>query len=204
MHDVAYDEGSRTAKSELTRARIVRAAREVFAELGYAATTYQAIATRAKLTRPAINHYFPAKSALYHAALRQAREVFIIPVAKRALREEGLVARLSALIASAVQAKNEDPAFAAFQITAVMDGQRHPELNEFQPEFLRGFLGQAIDDAVEQGELAGDCDRVALTETLVAVLWGLNVYAGYFGNARQVEQVATNLQQLLAGNLWQN
>ena len=41
-----------------TRARILRAARAVFSEMGYDAATFQAIADRADLTRPAINHYF--------------------------------------------------------------------------------------------------------------------------------------------------
>src|ERR1700694_2323766 len=48
-----------------TRERIVRAAREVFSELSYDAATFQAIAIRADLTRPAINHYFSSKRVLY-------------------------------------------------------------------------------------------------------------------------------------------
>ena len=42
----------------------MRAAREVFSELGYDAATFQAIAIRADLTRPAINHYFASKRVL--------------------------------------------------------------------------------------------------------------------------------------------
>ena len=51
------------AKAAETRERILRAAREVFSELGYDAATFQAIAIRADLTRPAINHYFASKRA---------------------------------------------------------------------------------------------------------------------------------------------
>src|ERR1700749_5306268 len=53
------------AKAAETRKRILRAAREVFSERGYDAATFPAIAIRADLTRPAINHYFENKSVLY-------------------------------------------------------------------------------------------------------------------------------------------
>ncbi len=49
----------------------MRAAREVFSELGYDAATFQAIAIRADLTRPAINHYFASKRLLYQEVVDQ-------------------------------------------------------------------------------------------------------------------------------------
>src|SRR5262245_45562436 len=48
-----------------TRQEILRVARLVFSELGYERTTFQEIATRAGLTRPAVNHYFRDKAELY-------------------------------------------------------------------------------------------------------------------------------------------
>ncbi len=50
--------------SAVTRERILQAARKVFAESGYDAATFQAIATEIGLTRPAINNSFPSKPAL--------------------------------------------------------------------------------------------------------------------------------------------
>ena len=49
----------------------MRAAREVFSELGYDAATFQAIAIRADLTRPAINHYFASKRVLWAEVVEQ-------------------------------------------------------------------------------------------------------------------------------------
>src|SRR5690348_18145496 len=60
------------AKAAETRERIVRAAREVFSELGYDAATFQAIAIRADLTRPAINHYFASKRVLWSEEIGRA------------------------------------------------------------------------------------------------------------------------------------
>jgi AcrR family transcriptional regulator len=53
------------AKADDTRKRILHAARQVFSERGYEGATFQAIALHADLTRPAINHYFSSKRALY-------------------------------------------------------------------------------------------------------------------------------------------
>ena len=48
----------------------MQAARLVFAECGYDGATFQAIAVRADLTRPAINHYFSTKRLLGNQRVR--------------------------------------------------------------------------------------------------------------------------------------
>jgi len=55
----------------------LRAAREVFCELGYDAATFQAIAIRADLTRPAINHYFANKRVLYDEVVEKANQMLV-------------------------------------------------------------------------------------------------------------------------------
>src|ERR1700759_455288 len=65
------------AKAAETRERIVRAAREVFSELGYDAATFQEIAVRADLTRPAINHYFKSKRVLYQVVVERTNELVV-------------------------------------------------------------------------------------------------------------------------------
>ena len=62
------------AKADETRKRILRAARLVFSERGYDGATFQAIAVRADLTRPAINHYFPSKRMLYREVVDETNE----------------------------------------------------------------------------------------------------------------------------------
>ena len=55
-----------------TRLRLLDAARDCFAERGYAATTLRDIARRAELTQPLIHHYFGSKQALFEAVLDHA------------------------------------------------------------------------------------------------------------------------------------
>ena len=181
----------------------MRAAREVFSERGYDAATFQAIAVRADLTRPAINHYFSNKRALYSEVTKETNKVVVAASIQRAQRETSLAGRVSAFIDAATQAEIENRTAAAFLITVALESQRHPELGHGEAESVRStreFLSWAVDDAIKRGELAADTDAAALTSTLIAVLLGVGFYAGFVA-AHELETVTHQLHQLLVGSL---
>jgi AcrR family transcriptional regulator len=192
-------------KSADTRQRIIRVAREVFSELGYDAATFQAIAARADLTRPAINHYFSSKRVLYREALDEASVLVIVPAIERARRETTLIGRLSSFIASLVQANaGEQSAAGAFVVTSVLESHRHPELRENDSLLnSRDFFTWVVADAVEHGELTTQADVSSLVEMLTAVMWGIGFYAAFVGTQHELEAITANLRLLLANKLWQ-
>jgi AcrR family transcriptional regulator len=57
---------------EVTRARILEAAKKEFAKLGLAGARVEAIATRAKANKRMIYHYFGSKEELFQAVLEDA------------------------------------------------------------------------------------------------------------------------------------
>ena len=118
------------AKAAETRERILRAAREVFSELGYDAATFQAIAIRADLTRPAINHCFANKRVLYGEVLDQTNAMVVAAGRRRAEEETTFIRRLSSFFVAAIQADSEDRSAAAFLVTSILEAQRHPELRQ--------------------------------------------------------------------------
>jgi TetR/AcrR family transcriptional regulator, repressor for uid operon len=194
------------AKADETRQRILQAARLVFSERGYDGATFQAIAARADLTRPAINHYFSSKRALYREVLAETNELVIGNSIKRAEREVTLVARLSAFISSAVAANSKNPAVSTFIVTAVLESQRHPELNTAGNDSVRiarEFLLSDVNDAIERGEVIPDVDASALVESLLVVLCGVGLYAGYVESYQAMLGITGMLRQLLEGALWQ-
>jgi AcrR family transcriptional regulator len=177
----------------------------VFSECGYEAATFQAIAIRADLTRPAINHYFPSKLVLYNEVLEQTNNLVVVAAVERARREATLIGQLVAFIAAATQGDSENPSSAAFLLTSVVESRRHPELRELGNESLRltrEFLTDAIEAAIRDGELTTSTDLASLTEMLVAVLFGIGFYADFVGSRRQLSVITNQLQQLMAGTLW--
>jgi TetR/AcrR family transcriptional regulator, repressor for uid operon len=184
----------------------LRAAREVFSERGYGAATFQAIAIRADLTRPAINHYFSNKRALYREVAKETNSVVIAASIQKAQRETTLVGRVSAFIEAATQADVENRTAAAFLITVALESQRHPDLSHEEADSVRTtrqFLSWAINDGIESGELAADTDAPALTEMLIAVLLGVGFYAGFVASRHEIDTVIAQLHQLLARSLAQ-
>ncbi len=194
------------AKAAETRERIIQAAREVFSELGYDAATFQAIAIRADLTRPAINHYFASKRVLWREVVEQTDAQVVSAGRARAERESSLLDRLSAFFAAAMQADSEDRSAAAFLVTSVLESQRHPELAGDEHDSLRTsreFIAWAVQDAIQKGELTTDTDVSYLIEMLVAVMWGMGFYAGFVGNREELASVVDKFQLLMANKLWQ-
>jgi TetR/AcrR family transcriptional repressor of uid operon len=176
----------------------------VFSERGYDAATFQAIAIRADLTRPAINHYFANKRVLYWQVLDETNNAMVAASTQRASSETTLIGRISAFIESATEAELEHQAAAAFLIAATLESQRHPELSRPGSDSVsttRAFLLWAINDGIQSGELTADTNAQALTEMLLAVLLGVGFYAGFVGSQDEFEVITDQLKLLLTRSL---
>ncbi len=176
----------------------------MFSERGYDAATFQAIAIRADLTRPAINHYFANKRVLYWQVLEETNNAVVAASTQQAQKEKTLTARVSAFIEAAIEAEAENRAASAFLIAATLESQRHPELGRPGTDSVattRAFLLWAINDGIQSGELNSDTDAVALTEMLLAVLLGVGFYAGFVGSRDELDAITDQLKLLLARSL---
>lgn len=176
----------------------------MFSERGYDAATFQAIAIRADLTRPAINHYFANKRVLYWQVLDETNNTMVAASTQRARSETTLIGRVSAFIESASEAELENRAASAFLIAATLESQRHPELSRPGSDSVsttRAFLLWAINDGIQSGELNADTNAVALTEMLLAVLLGVGFYAGFVGSQDEFDAITDQLKLLLTRSL---
>lgn len=188
-----------------TEQRILQAAREVFSEAGYEKTTFREIAERAGLTRPAVNHYFRNKEALYGALFESTRVSVVTAGLANAALKDTLAARLEAFLEAAAQVDSQDRSYARFIAASLLDAFRHPELRDqaqSQLDDVRAFVNQALRAAIDAGEVRADTDVPAVTEMLIAVMWGMGLYAGFVGTHDQLEAVVVQFGRLLDGSLW--
>ena len=172
--------------------------------MGYEAATFQEIATRADLTRPAINHYYPSKQALYRQVVAETNEVVIAAAIRQAGDENTLAGRVGAFVQASVHTHEYDGSAAAFLVTSVLDCQRHPELEQEHSSLhhTREFAASAVRAGIEDGELRADLDADVATEMLVAALWGLGFYAGFVGDRQKLTAVTAQFVGLLGGDGW--
>ncbi|OBK88874.1 TetR/AcrR family transcriptional regulator [Mycobacterium sp. 1165178.9] len=192
------------AKADETRQRIIQAARLVFSERGYDGATFQAIAARADLTRPAINHYFSSKRVLYREVLQETNESVIGAGIKQAERETTLAAQLTAFISEATRANSKNPAGSAFLVTGALESQRHPDLigsDDDSVRIARDFLRGVINDAIERGEIVAGIEASALAEALLVLVCGVGLYAGYVESPENLLALVGVMRQLLEGAL---
>ncbi|GAA5168272.1 TetR/AcrR family transcriptional regulator [Pseudonocardia eucalypti] len=187
------------------RERILQAARQEFSEVGYERTSLTKIAERAGLTRPAINYHFSGKESLYAALLDSTRDGVSTPGIKEAASATTLAGRFSAFLETAVRVNALDRSYARFIAASLLDAVRHPELEgraQRQIADVRAFVEQSLRTAIADGEVPADCDVGAVTEMLVAMLWGMGLYAGFVGTPDQLKSAVTQFERLIEGKLW--
>lgn len=161
--------------SAVTRERILHAARKVFAESGYEAATFQAIALEIGLTRPAINNYFASKSALYAEVVRRASTTIRDAVAA-ASHAPTLAGQLTEFLRLTIHGDDADPTLAGFLVQSAMEAQHLPQLGELSGESrvatqIERFVRDAVDSAVQRGEVDNHAAE-ALCDALMGVVWG--------------------------------
>jgi AcrR family transcriptional regulator len=85
---------SQADRSATTTAALVKAARELFAEQGFAATSRDQIAERAGVTRGALYHHFESKTAVAAAVVTQLEDELVRRVISAAAEAEDVRTQL--------------------------------------------------------------------------------------------------------------
>lgn len=113
-------------KSENTRQRLIRAAVEMIAEVGYAAATTTLISQRAGVTRGAFQHHFRSKNEVMLAILNEMSERVNVGLEAEPLAALPLDQRIDVLLDHYYRAYGTKLHFAAIQIW--LNALRDPEL----------------------------------------------------------------------------
>jgi len=207
MTDTSWVLGRRRGRppssdSALTRERILHAAREIFAEVGFEAATFHAIATRAGLTRPAINNYFASKSLLYREVMCRTSNGVLEGI-HEASAAPTLGGQIVEFIQVAILSQGADPSVAGFLVQAALQAKRRPELGGGDSDavmLIEQFVRGSVAAADQRGELASGPDTDALTDTLIGVVWGMAFQISSSGS-RDGRRVVDEVNRLLTRGL---
>ncbi|MFG2484178.1 ScbR family autoregulator-binding transcription factor [Streptomyces virginiae] len=183
-------------RSTRTRAAILRAGAEVFAELGFAGASVNKIARRANLTLGALYFHFESKGELAREIVRSQPELVVGPTAA------GLQGAVDITLAWATQLR-EDPLLLA-GARLVMDQEyfvRDEEGNSYRQwaEVLQPFLREAG----ENGELRPNVELRQLAQLVVNACTGAQMNAQLDSGRRdlpdRIRQMWVLLLPLIAG-----
>ena len=158
-----------------TRGRIIDVARRCFAELGYEATTNQAVANEVGITTGAIYHYFDSKLEIYKAVLDEVQDRVYKRFGAAERSADTFVAKIEAVLETAHELNNDDPSLARFLGASRIDRRR---VGELASELGRGdarraeFFENIVDCGISTGEIAPG-DRAAVLAYIHAFTIGL-------------------------------
>lgn len=158
-----------------TRAVIVDAAMEQFAESGYRASSLRDIAARAGMTHPGVLYHFPTKEALLQAVLQRRDE---LGAHERPVRGELGRDALRSLVEAA---RHNETQRSLVELYAVLSAEAtspdHPAHTYFTARYtsLLEHVTRAYDTARAAGQLRDGVDPVVAAPALVALLDGLQV-----------------------------
>jgi AcrR family transcriptional regulator len=170
------------ARRQATRAAIVKAAKRLFGERGFAATTMDKVATAAHVAKGAVYHHFETKEALFEAVFDEVSQDLVGEVDRVARSEKDVLAAMAAGTQAYFAACARD---ATGQIVlrdgpAVLGWERWREIDarHFGGRFSHA-LARAMDDGLIARQSVEPLSRLllgAVTEAAVACSAGHDLH----------------------------
>jgi AcrR family transcriptional regulator len=191
------------ADSAQTRARVIEAARQFFADRGYAPATNKLIADAAGVTSGALYYHFGSKGELFAAVCEDSYETIYSRYASEIAGPADLRGLLRQLLDTSMRLNREQPSLAGFIATAPLEARRHAELAGAVSKHVEG-RNAMLTARIRAGQDAGlipaglDADRAA---ALVGLLLHGFADAAAEVSADELERRAALFEELLDGSL---
>ena len=169
---------SRTPNSDETRLRLLRAAAELIAELGWGRVTTRAVAARAGLPHGAVSYHFRGKQELLtEAALHVFEQAFPIAQLEALEALPDLVALFEPWLG---EQGGSDEVVSRVGIEAMLESERNPVLRDRMTAMLSDFrsaIARLAKAAQERGSAPAEISPQGLATLLGAVGDGLFLHA---------------------------
>jgi AcrR family transcriptional regulator len=185
-------------RSEVTRSALVGAARELFAERGYAGVATEEIVQRAGVTRGALYHHFSDKEDLLRAVLHELSRGLAEASATAALKETDqwrqILAAVEAFLDGCV-----DPAVQQIMMIDAPSVLGWEEWREIDTQYGLGLVKASLEQAMETGLIERQ-PVDPLAHLLVGALDEAAMYIARAGDAKQARrEMGTSIERMLDG-----
>jgi AcrR family transcriptional regulator len=162
---------ARQVRSEVTRRKILDAAIDVFAEVGYAAAGWNTIIERTGMTKGALYHHFDSKESLASAIIEEGSDTIIVAFRNVCgSSSPALENMIHGTFTIASTLRSEKTARAAEQLTAALSGFNDAAA-QFCTELVDLMAAQARRATVE-GDVREGLDPVLISESIVGAMFG--------------------------------
>ena len=192
------------ANGEQTRARIITSAMRCVAELGYSQASIREIARAADMTSGSLYHYFPNKSELLKATVREIDEIALPRLRAAAAQSDDAIDRLDAVLDESDRLMREYPYLAAFDRAMRAENTVHPRGGRPRypgPKALRDIIENIIEDARSRGALPPDTNPGAAVNAIYALTRGLTEQAANL-TPRAYAATLGSVKELIRGSLF--
>jgi AcrR family transcriptional regulator len=162
---------ARQVRSEATRRKILDAAIDVFAEVGYAAAGWNTIIDRTGMTKGALYHHFDSKESLASSIIDEGSDTILSafrnvcgsssPALENMIHGTFMIGNVLG---------SDKVARAAEQLTAALAGFNQSAAN-FSANFIELMAAQARRASAE-GDLRKDLDPAVISESIVGAMFG--------------------------------
>jgi TetR/AcrR family transcriptional repressor of uid operon len=178
-------------REEATRRRILKAAKQVFVEKGFARATIDDVVAACGLSVGAIYNYFPNKDELIRTSIDTANQEETDALLAETQAAGPIGDRLERSFRGWWEGSIDMPGGPAFLTEAWAAASRRPLIRDLMARRLERavmFCSVLLRESVERGELPADLDVDTLAHTFAALLEGLVIeYVETGGALRRVD-----------------
>lgn len=173
-----------------TRARLLRAAAEVFDESGYAGASVANIVKRAEVTLGAMYFHFSSKEDLARSVMN-AQAGTIAPF----VQSEGLQRLVDVTLRWSHQLQDDPVLRAGVRLAVEQEALGTREESSF--EGWRRLMTTYLEEARDQGQLQQHADPEALARFVVGACTGVQLYSQIASNRADLPQRTMEMWQIL-------
>lgn len=185
------------SNKEETLARLLLEARRLFAEKGYAQTTFKDIGQALGVSHAALYAYFPSKKELYLATVADA-QALLVPHYQQAFSIEGsLRQRIRHILLATAAEHDKDSSITGLLAAVPIEIRRHPELFDAENDGSNILLS-VLEALFEQAKQTGEIRLDASASDLVATLLGGSVGVALFQYGMQKPDLSRTMEVFVA------